>query len=342
MSEIKEVFTALKETMERGEDAILCTVLSASGSVPRRSGSRMLALADGRCVGTVGGGYGEALTQQRAADMFRTGKRFDTQEVELGFGKKNSVGICGGNFRVILQRFAASEPAGSRLADAVLTSVAENKACWLITRLPEGQESAAAVYAEPDGFLGEPVCDPARLSGLLTRTAAYAEGEEPLYAEPLCDGSFVYIFGGGHVSREVVRTLSYVDFRTVVYENRPEFALPERFPDAQRVVLGEYEEIRSHLTITERDLCLIMTRGDGDYACMKELLGTPAGHIGCIGSRKKIAFLKAELKKDGFSEEEIARIHNPIGLPIGSDTPAEIAVSVAAELIALRAQKRDA
>ncbi|MBQ5950736.1 MAG: XdhC family protein [Lachnospiraceae bacterium] len=340
MSEVIDVFEALKDAMERGEDAVLCTVISASGSVPRRSGSRMLALSGSRYAGTVGGGYGEALTQERSQDMLREGRNFDVQEIELGMGKPGSIGFCGGHCRVILQLYRPADGIGAPLAEQVLSSVQDNRRAWLITEI-RSDGTRAGVYDETTGFVGDPVCDPEALGGLLGGLAL-SSGEDPmLYAEPLATGGNVYIFGGGHVSREVVSLLAHTDFSVIVYENRPGFLTPERFPDAAELILGEYEDIRSKTKITDRDICLVMTRGDGDYAALKEVLQTEAFHVGCIGSRKKLAVIRSMLLNEGFTKEDIGRIHNPIGLEIGSETPAEIAVSVAAELIQVRAKKRE-
>ena len=147
----------------------------------------------------------------------------------------------------------------------------------------------------------------------------------------------VYIFGGGHVAQALVPILAGVDFAPVVYEERPEFAAKELFPEADNVICHGFDGIGDILSLEDTDYCAIMTRGHSDdYTVLKQVLSTGVEYIGLMGSRSKRAILFEKLNKDGFAEADISRIHNPIGLDIGSETPAEIAVSIAAELIEVR------
>ena len=120
-------------------------------------------------------------------------------------------------------------------------------------------------------------------------------------------------------------------------EDREEFAQTALFPEAERVIHCGYDSAGALLRITRRDHGIVMSRGhETDYQILRWLLCSEADYIGCIGSRKKIALTKERLLADGFSAEQISRLHAPIGLSIGAQTPAEIAVSVAAELIQYR------
>lgn len=151
----------------------------------------------------------------------------------------------------------------------------------------------------------------------------------------------VYIFGGGHVAQALVPVLAAVGFAPVVYEEREEFASKELFEEAEAVICGSFEHIGEYIGPKETDYIAIMTRGhEDDYTVLKQALSTNVEYIGLMGSRSKRAMLFGQLKKDGFEDKDLARVHNPIGLDIGSETPAEIAVSIAAELIAVRAGKR--
>ena len=149
----------------------------------------------------------------------------------------------------------------------------------------------------------------------------------------------VYIFGGGHVGRALVPVLAGVEFRVTVFDNRPDFAKQEVYPDADCVILGNYQDIREKVCIGPEDYVVIMTPGhQADRAVLLQAMRTEATYIGCIGSRKKIAATNAFLMENGIPEEALTRIHAPIGLPIQAETPAEIAISVAAELILHRAR----
>ena len=132
--------------------------------------------------------------------------------------------------------------------------------------------------------------------------------------------------------------LASVGFRVVVYDNRPDFAKPDHYPSAEQVILGDYLDIGAHLTLTENDYVCIMTPGhQADREVLLQALRSPATYIGCIGSRHKIAATNAYLMANGIPEADLSRVHAPIGLEIYGQTPAEIAVSVAAEMIRHRA-----
>ena len=143
------------------------------------------------------------------------------------------------------------------------------------------------------------------------------------------------------MAQALVPVLAGVGFRCVVFDDRERFTSPALFPDAAGRITGDFDRIGDFLTVSESDCIVIMTRGhEADYTVLEQALATPAYYIGLIGSRSKMAATREKLGAAGFGETDFARIHNPIGLPILADTPAEIAVSVAAEMILARAQRR--
>lgn len=151
----------------------------------------------------------------------------------------------------------------------------------------------------------------------------------------------VYIFGGGHVSQALVPALTAVDFRCVVLEDREDFCRPELFPGVEETRLIQNDDPAAYKDITSADYITIMTRGHkNDLIVQAQALKTPAKYIGVIGSRKKTAAVFAKLREIGCTDADLARITTPIGLDIRAETPAEIAVSVAAQLIMMRAEKR--
>lgn len=146
--------------------------------------------------------------------------------------------------------------------------------------------------------------------------------------------NIVYIFGGGHVAQELVPVLSHLDFTCIVFDDRPEFANSKSFPDAFKCIVGNFERLNDYINVNQQDYVCIMTRGHQfDYLVQKQILQTPAHYIGVMGSRKKTLAIREKLLADGFSEEEINRCKSPIGLDIHAETPAEIAISIAGELI---------
>ena len=161
------------------------------------------------------------------------------------------------------------------------------------------------------------------------------------YAKNLGNTSKVYIFGGGHLAQELVPVISHLGFRCIVTDDRPEFSTRELFPQAEAVYTHNFDDLEGKFEIHEGDYIIAMTRGHmGDMDVEKFALRTPAYYIGVVGSKKKIAAVNAALKADGFTDEDLSRIITPIGLDICSDTPAEIAISIAAQMIERRALYR--
>jgi xanthine dehydrogenase accessory factor len=151
----------------------------------------------------------------------------------------------------------------------------------------------------------------------------------------------VFIFGAGHCGQKLAPIAEMVDFSTVIVDDRSDFVSAERFPASERVLApASFEHALDGLSVDERSYIVIMTRGHAhDQAVLTQALRTGAGYIGMIGSKKKVAETFRALREEGFSAEAIGRVHAPIGLEIGSETPEEIAVSIVAELIKVRASR---
>ena len=157
-----------------------------------------------------------------------------------------------------------------------------------------------------------------------------------LLEEELSKETLVYIFGGGHVSLDL---LYKIGFKCIVIDDREEFANKDRFPNAYKIFVEDYDKVFEKINITQNDYIIIVTRGHiYDYTVEKNALKTNAVYIGMIGSKNKIKNLHDKLKsEDGYDYETISRVNAPIGLQIGAETTEEIAVSIAAELILKRA-----
>ncbi len=270
-----EVFQCLERTLSAGEDAVLATIESSSGSTPRGAGARMAVTARGRAAGTVGGGASEYRSEQVALEVLRTGvSREETFHLRSN-GEGDLGMICGGDIRVSFRY------------------------------LPSGAPSLEWVRAEQ--------------------------------ARSVPPGR-VYIFGGGHVAQKLVPALAAVDFRCVVLEEREEFAQPSLFPAAEEVHLVDFGRVLDAVSLTGDDYVVIMTRGHRqDLQIQAQVMRTPVRYIGVIGSKQKTAAVTASLRQMGFGDGDFRRVHAPIGLPIRSETPAEIAVSITAQMILERA-----
>ena len=154
-------------------------------------------------------------------------------------------------------------------------------------------------------------------------------------------GERVVIFGAGRITEALVPLLAQLGFCTVVFDCTPEAADPVRFPAAARTVCGDYARISGSLTLTEADYAVVLTRGHQyDFAVQEQLLRQPLAYIGVISARGKVPETKARLEAAGVPETELGRLHSPIGTAIGAVTSAELAVSIAGELVSVRAARR--
>jgi xanthine dehydrogenase accessory factor len=157
---------------------------------------------------------------------------------------------------------------------------------------------------------------------------------EPIFSEPT-----VYIFGGGHISEQVAPLARKVHFKVVVIDDREMFANRERFPDADEVIVSEFEKSFDRLHIDDSSYIVIVTRGHlFDGFVLGRAIKTNACYIGMIGSKKKIRTLYQNLMENGIAKEALDRVCAPIGIDINSETPEEIAVSIVAELIKVRGE----
>lgn len=340
---MKELFQALLDRLQSGEDAVLCSIVASSGSTPRGSGAKLAVFADGSTLGTVGGGAVEfesiKFARQALSEKTAFLKKFDlssNQTADIGM-------ICGGKVTVYFQHFIGGDAAAIELIRYIVSLFSRNRDAWLIIEIGDGGATRIAVYEEGHGFRFAEGMEEDRILPMLKSTAALKKDAPMYYVEPLIQAGTVYIFGGGHVSQELVPVIAHVGFRTVVYEDREAFADPKLFPHAMGTLIAPFEEAGERLHITKKDYVVIMTRGhQADYLVLEQAMRTPAAYVGVIGSRHKIAATFEKLKQAGIPESELSRIHTPIGLPIKGETPAELAISIAAELILYRAEQSGA
>jgi xanthine dehydrogenase accessory factor len=162
-------------------------------------------------------------------------------------------------------------------------------------------------------------------------------GVEEILVEPLHGGAPLVIFGGGHCGVALSWLGAWVDFDVTVYDNREEWASLEKHPRAGRVVCAPYDAIVSHMPLPGGAYAVIMTHGhQHDSLVLRQLLDQPLRYIGLIGSAKKVHGVFEGLRREGVKEERLAAVHAPVGFPIGSHTPEEIAVSIVAQMIGVR------
>jgi len=162
-------------------------------------------------------------------------------------------------------------------------------------------------------------------------------GQLDIFVEPVIPPPHAFIFGAGHISKSLSKVAALAGFATTIVDNRDTFANRQRFPEADEVFAEEYEDIFPKLPINELSYLIIVTRGHrDDLRVLRLAVATEARYIAMIGSKRKVINVVKELEQEGIARERIKRIHAPMGLDIGAISPEEIAISVAAEMIAVR------
>ncbi|MSV34935.1 MAG: xanthine dehydrogenase [Bryobacterales bacterium] len=188
---------------------------------------------------------------------------------------------------------------------------------------------------------------PRHLNFSLGQDAAYDNGlicggQLNIFIEPIAPQPRAFIFGGGHVSKSISKVANMAGFATVIVDDREAFANKERFPEADEVYADEYESVFPKLTITSTSYVVIVTRGHrDDMRVLRWAVETPAKYIAMIGSKRKTISVVKELEKEGLARQLFEKIYAPMGLEIGAETPEEIAISVVAEMIAIRRDPGD-
>jgi xanthine dehydrogenase accessory factor len=262
--------------------------------------------------------------------------------------------ICGGRLDVLVQAFTPEDTRAREVLEAVLRLVEKGGRGILATGpLPApGQEVAVDLMLYQPGAepVGRPpggeatlalVQDDAQrvLAANMSKLIHIGPDRLPVFIEPLFSRPTAVIFGGGHISVNLAPLLSMADFQVVVIDDRAEFANETRFPQADRVVVSDYQSCFDHLVFTPETYVVIVTRGHlHDKIVLEQALRQPTRYIGMIGSRRKRNMMYEALVADGTDPELLKTIHSPIGLDIGAETPEEIAISIAAELIHVRSE----
>jgi len=192
-------------------------------------------------------------------------------------------------------------------------------------------------------LVGEVICDPNLLEELIAGPAKitlHSEifDDQRFLVEPLREGGTVYIFGAGHVSQKIAPLSESVGFKTVVLDDRTDFANRERFPEPIEVRVIDSFKMLPQLEIDDNSYLVILTRGHlFDRHVLEQVLRSGAAYVGMIGSRTKRDLTYDEMVAEGFTREELSRVFCPIGTAIGAETPEELAVSIVGELIKVRA-----
>lgn len=320
-----------------GREMVLVTVVASSGAAPRGAGARMIVTEEGRIWGTIGGGAVEYRSEQMAKQVLKDKNSYG-HDFSLTKDDVQNLGmICGGAVQVFFHYIPGKDQSLMELAGKGMSLYEQGKDLWLLSDMTKG--GALGLYSRETGFLN--VKDPEWLTPYLkTHPKLVKEYGREIYVEQIQTSGRVYVFGCGHVAQELVPVLAHVGFRCVAMDDRPEFANEALFPDAESVLLIDFQKIADDVEITENDYVCVMTRGHAyDTIVQAQVLKTKACYIGVIGSAAKKAGVYQQLYGMGFCEKDTDRITSPIGLSIKAETPAEIAISIAGQMILHRAER---
>jgi len=356
---MEDLYIEIVKALEKREKLALATLITRVGSAPRGVGAKYLIKEDGASLGSIGGGCVEAEVWQGAQEVMKKGKggvlHFKLTSEQLAEGGL----ICGGNIDIFLeplkeefldiyQEVMRLRLKGGSAVLATLISVdgafPKGESSKVLVKasggkvgsLPKGDELEQRILEEVEISLGEKrprviVLSSKRKDGLWKKME--------ILLEPISSEATVYIFGAGHISQQLSPLAKRVQFRVIVIDDREMFANGERFPEADEVIVSEFEKCFERLNIDASSYIVIVTRGHlYDGAVLEQAIKTNACYIGMIGSKKKIRTLYQNLIEKGVPKEPLDRVRAPIGIDINSETPEEIAVSIVAELVKVRGE----
>jgi xanthine dehydrogenase accessory factor len=256
---VEDLFETVVELKKSGKPAALAIIIRTEGSTPRKAGTKMIILKDGKTIGTMGGGDLENRVIQEAIESIRQGEpRITSFTLDIENGKLDM--MCGGKLDV--------------------------------------------------------------------------------YIEPILPDEKLIIFGAGHITRSLAPLIKGAGFKVSVVEDSPDLLQEDKFPATEDLVLTDMEQFARDLPSDPRTYIVLLSRGfSKDKAILTQLIQKDFKYIGMIGSLKKINTMRGDLQKQGIPEEAFSKLKAPIGLDIGAETPEEIAISIAAEIIAAKKGK---
>jgi xanthine dehydrogenase accessory factor len=306
---VGEAFEAVRRWRDGGQAVALATVVATRRSAPRPLGSKLAISGSGELAGSVSGGCVESDVAVNALEVLETG---EPKLLSYGIPDEDAweVGLpCGGEIDVFLERFEGALP--------------DPETPQIVFTVVDG-DRAGERWVSQDGEV--------------TRTQLLERNGEQVFAEVLGPPPRLLVFGAVDLAEELCRAAKGLGWRTVVTDARARFATAERVPSADELVVAWPEEALERFAPDERTAVVVLTHEDRwDVPALAGALGTPAFYVGALGSRRTQERRRERLLETGVSEEQLARLCGPAGLDLGAGTPAETALSILAEILAVRA-----
>ena len=348
---MQHVFHETVKALEAGDSCVMVTVIQTEGSTPQKPGAKLLVRADGSGVGTLGGGCVEGDIWFAAKMLLRSGGPAEVRDYELTeeIAARDGL-ICGGTMHFLLDPIREPREALPHLQQ-VERAYDGDTAIGIATLVsaPEGSPHAVGtkLYLEANGAtkgtLGNASLDAAaigRIQELLAygKCAHYTTDEGvQLFVETFTTPPTLVVMGGGHISKALTNLAGPLGFQYYVVDDRPEFANPERFPDAVDTIVAEYDQGLANIPMNANTAVVVATRGHRyDDMAAEAAVRSPAGYVGILGSKRKNLLIFEELFRKGIPEERVRAVRAPVGLDLGGRTPEEIALSIMSEIVALR------
>lgn len=339
---MRSVLPLICERLGKGVPLALATLVGRKGSAPRGRGARLLADATGLVGGTVGGGSAEAAVLESCADALRTGgSRLLDLKLTGAMAAEEGM-VCGGEVRFFVEVLLPSPELRDFFGSVV--SVLRRGEGIFLTRLAADPESSPErlLYADgnvirfPGGKDTDMLQAALRTRDPLAGPDVFSCNGKEYFADPLFRPHRMIIAGAGHIAVPTAELAAFAGFSVHIIDDRPEFSRPERFPKAESVTVApEFADCLTPFSPDSHTYVVIVTRGHlYDGSVLAQALRTGAGYIGMIGSRKKRETVYAAMREAGFGDSELGRVHCPIGLAMGAETPEEIAFSIVGECIA--------
>jgi xanthine dehydrogenase accessory factor len=358
---MRAFFHELAEAIERGETVALATIVKRRGSVPREVGAKMVVHRGGAITGTVGGGCGEAEIWRSALGTIESGRPQSvsvdlTEEIAL-----TSEGVCGGTYEVFVQPWSrtlhpvaielpmdqyarAAEAALAANQGAVLASVIHATGAWhdrlgaQMLLCEDGSTGTLDLDASSEASIRLVALDALRQGVPMVAEYAGPEGSvAEVFFDPFLPRPELVIVGAGHIAVPLANLAHALDFEVTVIDDRASFANKERFPQARQILVGGAEPVLRGLKITPRSHLVLVTRAHShDVEALRAVIDSEAAYIGMIGSQRRVWAVYKLLHDEGVPAEKLLRVRAPIGLDLGGNTPAEIALCIMSEIVMLR------
>jgi len=322
----------------------LATVVKTWGSAPRAAGSKMVMSADGRIAGSVSGGCVEAAVIEAAQEVVKAGK-----PRLLSFGvaddKAWEVGLaCGGSIEVFVEA-----PGAAGLAELASLSSGEKPAA--VATVLSGPHLGRRLFLHGDGQIRGSLQGPFSAQVSAAARNALGEGksarasiaETDVFIEVMRPAPKLVIVGGVHIAIPLTWMARSLGYRTIVVDPRPAFGSVDRFPQAHEIISAWPDEALHGIGLSAESAVAVLTHDPKlDDPALRAALPSPAFYVGALGSKQTQAKRRERLLAEGLTEAQVGRLRAPIGLDLGGRTPEEIAVSVLAQIVAVRNGRGDA